>query len=221
MTRDEQLVFCNKCLNRKIDAKQDTICNLTGSKANFQNECSYFKLDENFTETTLDEEQGQAPEETQLVLSPEILEKLRMEQRLIPGILSGLIVGLIGAILWGFITVATGYQVGYMAIAVGAGVGLGVRKFGRGIDKIFGFWGAVISLLSVLVGNFLGIIGILANAEGLGYIETLLMFDYSYLPEVMVDTFEVIDLLFYGIAMYEGYKFSFRKITEKSLAELG
>ena len=220
MTREEQLVFCKKCLNRKMDMKQGLICNLTGEKATFQNECPDFKRDETVKEVPLDDKEGLQTTEIKQKLSPEIVERLRMEQRLIPGLISGLIVGILGAILWGVITVATGFQIGYMAIAIGAGVGLTIRKFGNGIDSIFGFWGAGISLFSVLLGNFLSIIGFIANAEGLGYMETLFRFDYSYLPAVMGETFSIIDLVFYGIAVFEGYKFSFRLITEKKIMEL-
>ncbi len=220
MTREDQLFFCKKCLNRKMDMKQGLICNLTEVKAAFQSECPDFKLDETVKEKPLDDQKGLQSAEIKQNLSLETIEKLRMEQKLIPGILSGLIVGIAGAILWGIITVATGFQIGYMALAIGAGVGLTVRKFGNGIDPIFGFWGAGISLFSVLLGNLLSIIGFIANSEGLGYIETLSGFDYNYLPQIMKETFSMIDLLFYGIAVFEGYKFSFRVITEKKIMEL-
>ena len=220
MTREEQLVFCKKCINRKMDMKQGLICNLTGEKATFQNECPDFKRDETVKEVPLDDKEGLQTTEIKQKLSPEIIEQLRMEQELMPGIISGLIVGIVGAILWGVITVATGFQIGYMAIAIGAGVGLTIRKIGNGIDSIFGFWGAGISLFSVLLGNFFSIIGFIANAEGLGYIETLFRLDYSYLPTLMGETFSIIDLVFYGIAVFEGYKFSFRLITEKKVMEL-
>ena len=220
MTREEQLFFCKKCLNRKMDMKQGLICSLTGDKAKFQNECPDFKHDETVKEKPLDDKDGLQPDEVKQKLSPEIIEKLRMEQRIISGILSGIIVGVFGAILWGIITVVTGFQIGYMAIAIGAGVGMTIRKFGNGIDPIFGYWGAGISLFSVLLGNFLSIIGFIANSEGLGYFETLLLFDYNYLPQVMGATFGIIDLVFYGIAIFEGYTFSFRKITEKIIIEL-
>ncbi len=220
MTREEQLVFCNKCVNRKMDMKQGLICSLTGEKAEFQNECPDFKRDETVKEVPLDDKEGLQTAEIIQKLSPEIIEKLRMEQKLIPGIVSGLIVGIIGAVLWGVITVTTGFQIGYMALAIGAGVGLAIRKFGNGIDSIFGFWGAGIALFSVLLGNVLSIIGFIANLEGLGYVEALLALDYSYLPTLMGETFSIIDLFFYGIAIYEGYKFSFRLITEKKIMEL-
>jgi len=220
MTREEQLIFCKKCLNRKMDMKQGLICNLTGQKATFENECADFKIDETVKVVPLDDKEGLQTSEIKQKLSPEIIEKLKMEQNLVSGILSGLIVGILGAILWGIITVATGFQIGYMAIAIGAGVGLAIRKLGNGIDNIFGFWGAGISLFSVLLGNFLSIIGFIANAEGLGYFETLTLLDYNYVPELLAETFSIIDLVFYGIAIYEGYRFSFRLITEKSIQEI-
>ena len=220
MTREEQLFFCKKCLNRKMDFKQGLICSLTNEKATFQKECSDFNLDEAVKEKPLDDKEGLQSEEVKQKLSPEILEKLRMEQNLISGIISGLIVGISGAILWGIITVVTGFQIGYMALAIGAGVGFSIRKFGSGIDPFFGYWGAGISLFSVLFGNFLSIIGFIANLEGFGYLETLSLFNYSYLPQVMWETFSIVDLVFYGIAVSAGYKIAFRKITEKNIVEL-
>jgi len=220
MTREEQLIFCKKCLNRKMDMKQGLICNLTGQKATFENECADFKIDETVKVVPLDDNEGLQTSEIKQKLSPEIIEKLKMEQNLVAGILAGLIVGILGAVLWGVITVATGFQIGYLAVAIGAGVGLAIRIFGNGIDNVFGFWGAGISLFSVLLGNFLSIIGFIANAEGLGYFETLTLLDYNYVPELMAETFSIMDLVFYGIAIYEGYKFSFRLITEKSIQEI-
>jgi hypothetical protein len=220
MTREEQLMFCKKCLNRKMDLKQGIICNLTGQKASFENECPEFKLDDSVKIAPLDNKEGLQSSELKQKLSPEIFEKLKMEQNLTAGIVSGLVVGVIGAILWGVLTVLTGFQIGYMALAVGAGVGLVIRKFGNGVEPVFGYLGAGIALLSVIFGNFLSIIGFFANAEGLGYLETLFNFDYSYLPDLMAETFSLIDLLFYGMAVYEGYRFSFRLITQKSLQEL-
>jgi hypothetical protein len=203
-----------------MDMKQGLICSLTDEKASFQDECVEFVCDRSVKERPLDDKDGMQPDEIKQKLSPEIVEKLRMEQRLILGILSGLIVGAVGAILWGIISVTTGFQIGYMALAIGAGVGLTIRKFGNGIDTIFGYWGAGISLFSVLLGNFLSITGLIANSEGLEYIETLILFDYSYLPQVMGTTFGLTDLVLYGIAMFEGYKFCFRKITVKRIMEL-
>jgi len=51
----------------------------------------------------------------------------------------------------------------------------------------------------------------------LSFMQTLSQIDWSLVPSLLVETGSPIDLLFYGIAIYEGYKFSFRKITEEEL----
>ncbi len=220
MNREAQLEFCKKCLKRKMDMKQGLLCELTGQKAAFEGECADFKLDESVNRIPPEAKEDVSIREIRQNIAPEIMQKLKAEQNLNFGIIAGIIAGIIFAILWGVITVATEYQIGYMAIAVGAGVGFAIRIFGKGIDSIFGYWGAGISLVSVVLGNFLSIIGFLANAEGLGYLETINLIDYSYLPEIMIETFNPMDLLFYGFAIYEGYKFSFRQITEDSLGNI-
>jgi len=145
------------------------------------------------------------------------IEKLRLDQNLPLGILGGLIATIIGGILWAAITVATEYQIGFMAVAIGLMVGFAVRITGRGLDKIFGIMGALLSVFGCILGNFLSLVGFAANEEGYGYLETLRMIDYSIIPDIMLSTFSPMDILFYGLAIYEGYRFSFRKITEEEL----
>lgn len=107
-----------------------------------------------------------------------------------------------------------------MAIAIGAGVGLSMRYIGKGIDQIFGITGAVIAIFSCLLGNFFSMIGFAANQESLGYLEVLGLIDYNLVPSLIVEAFSPMDLFFYAIAAYEGYKFSFRAFTEKDLYSL-
>lgn len=219
MTREEHVKFCKKCINRQFDMKVGLLCNLTGEKADFEKECKSFKLDESVIEK-MDNTEAVEHHEVLEKLSDKNIAKFKLEQDYTKGITTGVIVGTIGAILWGAITVATGFQIGYMAIAIGAGVGLSMRFTGKGIDQTFAITGGVIALLSCLLGNFLSVIGFIANLESLGYLETLYLFDYNQLIPVMSETFSPIDLLFYGIAGYEGYKFSFRTFTEKELYDL-
>jgi len=219
MTREQHLKFCKKCVNRRLDMKVGLLCNLTGEMADFENECKSFKLDESVIEK-IDDTEAVEHNDVLNKLSDKNLEKFKFEQELPKAILTGIIVGIIGALLWGTITVVTGYQIGYMAIAIGAAVGFSMRFVGKGIDQIFGISGGIIALLSCVLGNFFSIIGFIANAEGLGYFETLNLFDYSQLIPIMSETFSGMDLLFYGFVAYEGYKFSFRTFTEKDLYEL-
>lgn len=145
------------------------------------------------------------------------LEQLRLEQNMPLAIVAGLAASLVGAIVWAIITSVTGYQIGYMAVAIGFLVGFAIRTFGKGIDKIYGIMGAAFSIFGCLVGNFLTFAGYVSKDQGIGIVDTLLLIDYSLVPEAMIETFSPMDVLFYGIAIYEGYKFSFRKLTEHEI----
>ena len=137
--------------------------------------------------------------------------------------MGGLIGGGVGAVLWAVITYVTEYQIGLMAIGVGLLVGLlvgfGIRFFGKGIDRIFGIVGGAISLTSVIFGNFLVSLGFLAIALEVSFIDVLFGSNYARALELMMATFSPIDLLFYAIAVYEGYRFSFRKISKAELLD--
>jgi len=218
MTREEHLAFCKKCTNREMDLKQGLVCTLTKRKADFINDCRDYNLDPTYEER-FDDNEELNNQVVRSIITDDVLEKLRLEQNYPVGITVGIIVGLIGALLWGAVTLATGYQIGYMALAIGAGVGLSIRYAGKGVDQIFGITGAIVAVLSCLVGNFFSLIGAIANFENLEYIDTLMLFDYSLLIPMMQETFSVMDILFYSIAGYEGYKFAFRSFTEKELED--
>ena len=209
MTHNERLEFCKKCANKKFDVKQGILCGLTGEKATFSGTCPDYILDE-VAQQEVESSQAEAIKEM-------VLNEFRWEQNLPRGIISGIVIGVVGAILWGIITVVTQYQIGYMALAIGAGVGMAMRYTGKGVDQIFGIAGAIISLFSCMLGNILSVIGFVAINEGLGYLETLLIFNYAYVPQIMIDFFDPIDLLFYGLAIYGGYHFAFRVITEEDV----
>jgi len=173
-------------------------------------------------------ENNELPQSEESVSTPAVLdenrifqyrEKKKLEQNLPKAVIGGLLAALLGSIIWAVITVATGYQIGYMAVGVGFLVGFSVRYMGDGIDQIFGITGALFALLGCLGGNFLSLIGFAANSEGLGYFETLLSVDYSVVPQVMIEAFSPMDILFYGLALYEGYKFSFRQFTDSEMME--
>ena len=216
MNRTHHLKYCTTCTKREQNLQEGLVCSLTGAKANFEGECESFEKDNTIVKQH-NEASDLEQEEVALELSEQELEQFKDDQNYSKALTVGVLVGLIGAILWGVITVASGYQIGYMAIAIGAGVGMSMRYVGKGIDQIFGITGAVIALLSCLLGNFVSIIGFVAQAEVLGYLDTLLLFDFSTLIPIMEETFSPMDLLFYGIAAYEGYKFSFRVFTEEDL----
>lgn len=220
MTLEQQLAFCKKCTNRKMDLQQGIICNLTARKPDFKDECPSFNLDENVREIVTEEEVAEANHKIIANISDKLLEKFRQEQNFQMALFSGILVGLIGAMFWGMITIATGYQIGYMALAIGAGVGYTMRYFGKGVDQIFGITGAIIAILSCLLGNVLSIVGIAAEQENLSYFDALTRIDYSVVFQIIGESFGPIDALFYGIAAFEGYKFAFRAFSKEEIKEI-
>ena len=94
------------------------------------------------------------------------LENPRSEQNLLLGVLAGAVWALVGATLWAVVTAATGYQIGYMAVAVGFFVGFAMRHFGKGIDSTFGVVGAGLALLGCALGNLFAVCAVLSEQEG-------------------------------------------------------
>lgn len=147
------------------------------------------------------------------------LFEIRCEQNLMLGAVAGVIAGAVGALLWAVVTVATMFEIGWLAVGIGFMVGAAVRWAGRGTTQSFGVVGAAIALASVLAGKFLTILGLFAVAGGMSYLQAVTQFDYSITLTVMAGDFSPIDLLFYGIAIWEGYRISIREITGDEIHE--
>lgn len=146
--------------------------------------------------------------------------KIREEQDLSRGFLAGLGAAILGACLWAVVTVLTGYQIGWMAVGVGFLVGFANRTFGRGVDKSFGYIGAFLALVGCLLGNLLSVCIVIGNQTETSSLSVLAGLNPSSAIDLMAATFQPMDLLFYGIALYEGYKFSFRKLSDKEVRTL-
>lgn len=149
------------------------------------------------------------------------LEGLKKEENLMMGLLAGLAAALIGAVLWGVITVSTGYQIGFMAVGIGFMVGLAVRMAGKGMSQIFGISGALLALLGCVLGNLFSIVGFVANEGQVSVTEVLGYVDVATAFSLLKETAQPMDFLFYAIAVYEGYRFSFRNVTDEELAAAG
>jgi antitoxin component YwqK of YwqJK toxin-antitoxin module len=215
MTRDQHLEFCNRCKNRKFDAMHGTICGITSRVADFENTCENFDLDESVKiEKPQDEEKVVPNFKYVAELSESVKVHLRGQQDVLYAIIGGLAAAIVGALLWAVITVTTKYQIGYMAIGVGFLVGFAVRFYGAGIDKYFGIIGAFFALLGCALGNLLSQVAFIADAQSMGYFETLTMLDLEIIIGIFEETFSPMDVLFYGIAAYEGFKFAFRNVTD-------
>ena len=147
------------------------------------------------------------------------MRKFQSEQNLIGGALVGLAGALVGAAIWAVITVVVEYQIGWMAVGVGFLVGFAMRAVGKGIDNVFGIVGAILALFGCLLGKLMSLCYLVSAAENMEFFEVLSKLNPEIIVELMTATFSLMDLVFYGIAVYEGYRLSFRQISEADLTQ--
>jgi hypothetical protein len=128
------------------------------------------------------------------------------EKKLLLGGFAGLAAAIIGAIIWAVLTVTTNSQIGWMAVGVGALVGFALR-IGNG-GKAFGILGAFLALFGCVLGNYFSLIAFASAQEHVGFFTVLNNADSAKVISAMWDDFWSASILFYAIAVYEGYKFS-------------
>ncbi len=162
---------------------------------------------------------GQALEIDQFKLD-RYLNEVRDNQSLSMGLAGGIGAAVIAAAAWALVTVLTEHHYGLVAIGVGFLVGYAVRIFGKGVDTIFGATGAAVSLLGCVAGNFLTVLVFVSRQEGIPFLDLLSRVTPGVIGAVLKDTFQPMDLLFYGLATYFGYKYSFKPLTAEELAKL-
>lgn len=163
-------------------------------------------------------------EENEIEIDPVKLErymqKKKSEQNLMMGIICGMVATLVGAGIWAAITVATEYQIGYMAIGVGFLVAMAVKIFGKGFDPIFGYAGGVLALFGCILGNFFTVIAFASVSNNIPALEFIKNLDIGLVINVMVESFQFMDILFYSLAGYFGYKFAINQLQEEDFAKL-
>ena len=146
--------------------------------------------------------------EPSVIESAPAIEELNYDSNLILGLIGGAFAMLISAALWGIITYVTEYQISWMAIGVGLFVGIAIQKLGKGKTLIYGISGAVLSLIGCMLGNFFFYNGILAREWEIPFFSVLLAIslDPAAIVELFTMAFDIIDLLFYGVAAYIGFR---------------
>ena len=165
-------------------------------------------------------------EEQQIELDPEKVQvfqaQMEMQQNMLMAIAGGAGAAVIGAAVWAGVTVSTGYQIGWMAIGIGFLVGIMVRFLGKGLTMPYGVIGAVFALVGCLGGNLLSLCGFISIQESVSFIMIVenMLKQPAMIVELLKATFNPMDFVFYAIAVYEGYKFSFRQINQEDIAQL-
>lgn len=121
---------------------------------------------------------------------------------------SGLTASVLLAALWGYISYLTHYQIGWMAVCVGYAIGRLVQYTGKGRGSRFALLGATLSLITCIIGNLFAGCMLISSTHNMPPLEVLSALDMSGALSVLAEMTEATDLLFYGIAIYEGYRFS-------------
>ena len=166
---------------------------------------------------TLEDDDGTQLDPSQIQF---LQQRLESEQNLPLAAVGGLGASILGAGVWAGVTVASGYQIGFMAIGIGFLVGFAVRSLGKGITSMFGVLGAALSLFGCALGNLLAVTALVAREQGIGFLDALSQLNLGLIQELMVAFFGLMDLLFYAIALYYGYKLAFRQLTEEDLQRM-
>lgn len=148
------------------------------------------------------------------------LQEVRDNQSLPLAVLGGAAAAAVAAGIWAYVTVLTNYQIGWMAVGVGFLVGYAVRLLGKGIDQPFGIAGGAIALLGCAAGNFMTVLLMVSRDKEVSLLELFGRLTPEIVMDIMVSTFQPMDVLFYGLAVYVGYKYAFRPIPEEDLAKL-
>lgn len=175
-----------------------------------------------YSVTPQGEEAPQSPGGVDPVKYEQFIRDTRAKQSMALALIGGFLASVVAALIWALITYVTHFQIGFMAIGVGILVGFAVKYFGNGMSSTFGVVGAVFSLFGCLLGNILTAIIGASLSDGIPILTIVSAFVTSpgIIIEILKETFSPIDLLFYGIAVYEGFRFSIRHITDEELAGL-
>ena len=134
-----------------------------------------------------------------------------LEGNLAMAVAAGLAAAVVGALVWGIFVYATNYELGIIAVVVGAVVGWAVRKAGGRPDKRFGLIGAVCAALGWALGTLLCDLALVAKDAGVSFGDAIARLGAAGSIAAALQSSSAIDLLFLAIAVWEGYKFAKRR----------
>lgn len=138
-----------------------------------------------------------------------MIESLNSNSSNVKSILLGLLMGIIGAVLWGIIVKISGYSLGIVAIGVGYMVSQGFIWGGRSTKMSMGIAAGVIALLSIFLGNIITVLMFLGEYWGLTFADTVANVYLHKLPELVISNMEAMDIVFYFIAISTAFRRSY------------
>ncbi|OJJ21989.1 hypothetical protein BKI52_08080 [marine bacterium AO1-C] len=219
LTREQQLEYCKQCTKRKFDMNKGVICGLTNDIATFEESCPDYENDPLVLQNANTADAFTASD-VKHNLHQEAYEKIKQEQNFPRAVIVGFLASLLGAVLWALAAAVSGRLWGIFAVAVGALVGFAVQKSGKGIDQKFGILGAVLAVFGCFAGNVLGIMGYFSYKFKVDFFKLFNSDFIDVATKIYLDSVGFMSIIFYVIAIVEGYKFSFRRFTDRQVKEL-
>lgn len=97
-------------------------------------------------------------------------------------------------------------------MGVGVAVGFTIQKFGKGLTPVYGILGAGLALIACFCGNIISYTCFIADQyESYSYLEAISNLNWDISMSIAIETFQPMDVLFYGLAIYTGYMFSIKR----------
>jgi hypothetical protein len=140
----------------------------------------------------------------------QVVATLRARQNLALAVPAGIVAAIVGAGLWATFVYFTGTELGLIAIAVGALVGYAIRKTGHGVDWTFGVLGGACAAFGWALGTILADVALLAKNVDEPLRNVLTRLSPHEIIALAMQAADGMDLLFLAIAVWEGYRLSFR-----------
>lgn len=207
-------ISCTECIRTQKDGIEKMYCSVTGKPAEESSDCPYYSLEE---ETETSESPSSAP-------GPEVAESafrlVKESEDFTYALFGGIPVALALSVVWAGITVITKQQNGITAIITGLMAGISIMVLGGGISRKFGYLGAAYAFTACFLGNFFSQIVFISQQEFSGYRATLLNTSLAEAKEIIIASYDPIDFAFYALAVYGGYRMSFRRISASSIHKI-
>ncbi len=143
----------------------------------------------------------------------------RTNQHLPMAVLAGSIGAFLGALAWLGLTAFTSFQVGWMAIAIGVGIGGIVRVAGKGIDRDFGLIAAILALVGSGAGTLLSACWMLAvQSEQTAFMDLLFSLTPGLIGQLYAGMLSPMNMAYYGAAAIAAYWLGIRRIRREEMA---
>ncbi len=116
-------------------------------------------------------------------------------------------------VIWVLVVWATKYKIGYLAVGVGFLVGFSIRYFGKNVEAKYAYLGGALAVIACMLGNVFAQCALAAEHEHVPFLGICSHLTPSIALDIIKEGFVGMDLLFYGLAIWAGYQYAFRKVS--------